>query len=79
MSERFYVSRMVNDDPVIWDDEFGWDACIRVGGDFYGPDKEWFLQAIAVALNKSPLPTREQWEHENPELAAQIMHGGDDK
>lgn len=74
---RFTLETMADGSPIIWDDDFGWDASIRVGGDFYGPDKEWFMEAIVAALNAANLPTRKEWEAANPELARKIMAGED--
>jgi hypothetical protein len=74
MNERFTVEE-TDSGLVIFDDEFGWDAMIKVHGDFYGPDKRWFLEAIASALNKTTIPTRREWEQLNPELAKSIMAG----
>lgn len=70
---------MTSGELVIWDDDFGWDATIKVAGDFYGPDKLIFLEAIAKALNACAegIPTRRDWELNNPELAYQIMHGSE--
>lgn len=73
--DRFTVETTRDGDVVIFDDDFGWDATIKVVGDFYGPDKKWFLEAICAALNHevSNIPTRDNWEKENPELARRLM------
>lgn len=74
MSERFTVETMTSGEIVIWDDDFGWDATIKIVGDFYGPDRLFFAKAICAALNVAKLPTRQEWENAFPEEAQQLMH-----
>jgi hypothetical protein len=48
------------------DDDFGWDAMLRIGGDFgTEAEKLAFARAVAKALNEAgdAIPTRDSYEH----------------
>lgn len=62
MEKRFSVHQEKTEDHFrvsIFDDEFHWDACLRIYGDFASmEDKLRYARAICKALNKARIPAK---------------------
>ena len=57
--ERFSVHYA--DGKTVWDDDFGYDASIKISGDFGCDDLRYeYALAVAAALNAAAIPVRRE-------------------
>jgi hypothetical protein len=56
-NRRFTVETSPHGRVFIYDDDFGYDACLRLTGDFIDGDDVKYAEAVCKALNAADIPT----------------------